>query len=73
MDRNILVMVSRSAREVAKEKSLSNKDFLINSRKKNILSLYLAWIAKIAVITENIIALAINHLREKSIGRLDGK
>lgn len=73
MDADVLAVGSGSERGVAERKSLSNRDFLINLYKKNILSLYLTWMAEIVVAKVDITVLAIDYLRERSMGKSYGK
>lgn len=65
--------MSRLEKKVAEDKFLNDRDFSINLCKENISSLYLAWIAKIAVIIANMITLIINCLKKEFIEKLDAE
>lgn len=73
MNGDALVVAPESEKGVTEEKSLNNRDFLINSGKENILSLCLAWMAEIAVARVDVAALAIDCLKKEFIGKSDGK
>lgn len=73
VDKDALVVASRSRGGVVKGESLSNRDFPIILRKKSISSPYLAWTAEIAVIIADITTLAIDCSREGPIGKLNSK
>lgn len=66
-------MASGSEEKIAKRKSFSNRDFLINLCKETILSLCLIWMAKIAMTMADITMLAIDCSKEGFIDKSDGK
>lgn len=70
---NALAVASKLGRRVAKEKFLSNRDFLIYLRKESMSLLCLTWTVEIAVVTANVTTLLIDYSRERFMSRLDGK
>lgn len=62
-----LGVASRSGGGVIERDSLKSRDFLIIFRRENLSSSCLAWIAAMAVITADVIALIIDYCRQESM------
>lgn len=73
VDEDILAIALELGGRVVEREFFYNRDFSINLCKKSILLLSLAWTSEIVVVTTDIIMLAIDCLREGSMGRSDGK
>lgn len=63
----VLDVASESGRGVAEGESVKSRDFLIISYRRNILLLYLAWIAVITIVSADVTTLVIDCWREKSM------